>query len=45
MCTKYFQDGDVHKYFSPYSTPENAYIYFMNILADLEKKLEEEVLV
>jgi alpha-amylase len=42
MCTKYFQDGDVHKYFSPYSTPEQAYIYFMNILADLEKRVEEE---
>lgn len=43
MCTKYFQDGDVHKYFSPYSSPEEAYIYFMNILADLEKRVEENV--
>ena len=45
MCTKYFQDGDVHKYFSPYSTAEQAYIYFMNILADLEKRVEEEILI
>jgi len=45
MCTKYFQDGDVHKYFSPYSSPENAYIYFMNILTDLEKRVEEKVVV
>lgn len=43
MCTKYFQDGDVHKYFSPYSTPEDAYMYFMHILTDLEKKLEEQI--
>ncbi len=43
MCTKYFQDGDVHKYFSPYSTPEDAYIYFMHVLTDLEKKMEEQV--
>ncbi len=43
MCTKYFQDGDVHKYFSPYSTPEQAYVYFVNILADLEKRVEEMV--
>lgn len=41
MCIKYFQDGDVHKYFSPYDLPENAYKYFMNILADIEEKLED----
>ncbi len=39
MCTKYFQDGDVHKYFSPYDSPEQAYIYYLNALADLEEKL------
>jgi len=39
MCTKYFQDGDVHKYFSPYDSPEQAYIYFINVMADLEEKL------
>ena len=37
MSTKYFQDGDVHKYFSPYNLPVNAYIYFINTLADLEE--------
>ncbi|MFN3406691.1 MAG: glycoside hydrolase family 57 protein [Caldimicrobium sp.] len=41
MCIKYFQDGDVHKYFSPYDLPENAYRYFMNVLTDIEEKLEE----
>lgn len=40
MCIKYFQDGDVHKYFSPYDRPEDAYIYFMHVLADLEKRIE-----
>ena len=45
MCTKYFNDGDVHKYFSPYSKPEDAYIYFVNVLADLEKRLEEEAVL
>jgi alpha-amylase len=39
MCTKYFQDGDVHKYFSPYDSPDQAYIYFMNALADIEERL------
>jgi len=41
MCTKYFQDGDVHKYFSPYDSPEQAYIYFINVLADLEERLND----
>ncbi len=40
MCSKYFQDGDVHKYFSPYQSPENAYVYFMNCLAKLQTSLE-----
>jgi len=39
MCTKYFNDGDVHKYFSPYGTPHEAYVYFMNALADLRERL------
>jgi alpha-amylase len=39
MSTKYFQDGDVHKYFSPYASPEQAYIYYLNSLADLEERL------
>ena len=36
MCTKYFADGDVHKYFSPYDSPYEAHIAFMNTLSDLE---------
>jgi len=32
MCTKYFADGDVHKYFNPYDTPYDSYINFMNVL-------------
>lgn len=39
MSTKYFQDGDVHKYFSPYQTPYQAYIFFMNVLAHLREKI------
>ncbi len=45
MCTKWFSDGDVHKYFNPYSSPYDAFINYMNVLSDLvartEKKLEE----
>jgi len=32
MSTKYWSDGDVHKYFSPYDSPYDAYINFMNVL-------------
>ncbi len=40
MCTKNADDGDVHQYFNPYKSPYNAYIYFMNVLADFEYCLE-----
>ena len=36
MCTKYWTDGDVHAYFSAYDSPYDAFMYFMNILRDLE---------
>jgi alpha-amylase len=39
MCTKYFADGDVHKYFSPYESPYEAHIAFMNALADLSLRV------
>lgn len=35
MCTKWSADGDVHAYFSPYQSPYDAYIAFMNALSDL----------
>jgi alpha-amylase len=35
MCTKWFNDGDVHAYFSPYKSPYDAYINFMNVYHDL----------
>jgi alpha-amylase len=41
MCTKWFADGDVHKYFSPYETPYDAFISFMNVLKDMKLRLEE----
>ena len=39
MCTKWFADGDVHKYFSPYESPYEAYIAFMNVLQDIKLRL------
>lgn len=40
MCTKYWNDGDVHKYFSHYESPYDAYINYMNVVTDLEHNLE-----
>ncbi len=34
MCTKWFSDGDVHKYFNHYPSPYEAYINYMNVLSD-----------
>jgi alpha-amylase len=39
MCTKYFADGDVHKYFNPYDSPYDSYINFMNVLDNLRQRL------
>jgi len=39
MCTKWFADGDVHKYFNPYESPYDAFITFMNIFNDLKMRL------
>lgn len=41
QCTKWFSDGDVHKYFNPYETPYDAFINYMNILSDLELRLRQ----
>lgn len=38
MCTKYWADGDVHKYFSPYDSPYDAYINFMNVIDNLRQR-------
>lgn len=40
MCTKWFSDGDVHKYFNPYGTPYDAYINYMNVLSDFKMTLD-----
>ena len=39
MCTKYANDGDVHQYFSPYESPYDAYIAYMNALSDLKLRV------
>jgi len=41
MCTKWFSDGDVHTYFNPWESPYDAYISYMNILDDFDRKLRK----
>lgn len=40
MCTKWFADGDVHKYFNPYDSPYDAFMSFMNIINDMKIRLK-----
>ncbi len=42
MCTKWFNDGDIHAYFSPYDTPYEAVMNFMNAWHDLVFRLSEK---
>lgn len=39
MCTKSEADGAVHAYFSPFETPYDAFINYMNILRDFRSYL------
>jgi alpha-amylase len=42
MCTKWFNDGDIHAYFSPYESPYEGYMNFMNVYRDLQFRLAEK---
>ena len=42
MCTKWFNDGDIHAYFSPYDSPYIAFMNFMNTWHDLRYRLTEK---
>ncbi len=41
MCTKYWSDGDVNRHFSPYESPYDSYINFMNVLDNVQSRLRE----
>ena len=40
MSTKGFSDGEVHSYFSPFDSPYDAFIAYMNVLTDLERRCD-----
>jgi alpha-amylase len=39
MSTKWETDGDVHTYFSPYDSPYDAFLYYMNALRDIRYRV------
>ncbi len=41
MSTKHLNDGGVHQYFSPYDSPFDAFLYFMNAVRDVRGRAEE----
>jgi alpha-amylase len=43
LCTKSWADGDVHKYFSPFDTPYDGFINFMNVLQDFRHRLKQKL--
>ncbi len=45
MCTKWWNDGDIHAYFSPYDTPYEAYINFMNAYHDVRFRLMQKGII
>jgi alpha-amylase len=40
ICTKWFSDGTVHRYFNPYASPYDAFINYMNVLSDFTIRVE-----
>ncbi|MDR1860798.1 MAG: glycoside hydrolase family 57 protein [Bacteroidales bacterium] len=43
ICTKFFSDGEAHRYSSPYSSPYEAFINYMNVLNDFSLRLSQLV--
>ena len=41
ICTKYWNDGDVHAYFSAYDSPYDAFMYYTNLLRDLKYRIAQ----
>lgn len=39
MATKWLSDGDIHAYFSPYDSPYDAFLYYMNAIRDVRWRI------
>jgi len=43
MCTKWWEDGDVHKYFSPFSTPHDGFINIISGISEIKVRVAREI--
>jgi alpha-amylase len=43
MCTKSMADGEVHDYFTPYESPFEAFVNYMNVLKDFELRVNKHI--
>jgi len=43
MCTKWWGDGDVHKYFSPFSTPHDSFINMVSGISEIKVRIAKEL--
>jgi alpha-amylase len=43
MCTKWFSDGAVHKYFNPYPSPYESFINYMNVISDFIIRIDQQL--
>ena len=43
ICTKWWGDGDVHKYFSPFQTPQDGFVNFISIISDFKARVLSEL--
>ena len=43
MCDKSWTDGDVHSYFSPFSTPHDGFISIISGISDIKVRLAKEL--
>jgi alpha-amylase len=43
MSTKAGDDGNVHNYFSPYASPYEAFMNYMNVVSDFSNRVDEQV--
>ncbi|MGC8812032.1 MAG: glycoside hydrolase family 57 protein [Candidatus Aenigmatarchaeota archaeon] len=43
-CTKWWGDGDVHKYFSCFPTPQDGFVNFMSIISDFKARVLTDLL-
>ena len=44
MSTKHWADGTVHQYFSPYESPYDSYINFMNVMDNIRSRAKNSAI-